>query len=196
MNCPCLLSLPSAPLCLSPPPPPPPPPPSPPQEYASNKARDLGLGSLGSPGTSSQSVDGAVLEGRAYRHLDAMRYRLNLLQTLVCVTSHAVTPSQAEGLWLALVERALSDAELDLSFEALLGLGREAPHGLTTLAGTFFERMCSQDGDPAWGAGSGPWVEGVCVCVRVCVLSASPRALQALEPPPVVALLDLPRRGG
>lgn len=104
-----------------------------------------------------------MLEGRAYTHLEAMRYRLSLLQTLVCVTSHTITPPQAEGLWLGLVERALSDAELDLSFEALLGLGREVPQGLTTLAGTFFERMCCQDGDggPSWGARSGPWVEGV-----------------------------------
>ena len=128
------------------------------QEYAASKARDLGLGSPETP--PSTAVDAAVLEGRAYAHLDAMRYRLNLLKTLVCVTSHAITPSQAEGLWLGLVERALSDAELDLSFEALLGLGREAPQGLTTLAGTFFERMCCQDGGAAWSVGSGPWVEG------------------------------------
>ncbi|CAM9266848.1 unnamed protein product, partial [Scytosiphon promiscuus] len=108
------------------------------KEYAYNKARELGL----EPG---DAVDATVLEGRAYSHLDAMRYRLNLLQTLVCATSHSIIPEQAEGLWLALVERALSDAELDLSFEALLGLGREAPQGLPTLAATFFERMCCQD---------------------------------------------------
>ena len=116
------------------------------QEYAASKARDLGLGSPETP--PSTAVDAVVLEGRAYAHLDAMRYRLNLLKTLVCVTSHAITPSQAEGLWLG------------LSFEALLGLGREAPQGLTTLAGTFFERMCCQDGGAAWSVGSGPWVEG------------------------------------
>lgn len=56
---------------------------------------------------------------------------------------------QAEGLWLGLVERALSEAELDLSFEALLGLGREAPQGLPMLAGTFFERMCGGGGGSA-----------------------------------------------
>lgn len=56
---------------------------------------------------------------------------------------------QAEGLWLGLVERALSEAELDLSFEALLGLGREAPQGLPMLAGTFFERMCGGSGGSA-----------------------------------------------
>ena len=56
---------------------------------------------------------------------------------------------QAEGLWLGLVERALSEAELDLSFEALLVLGREAPQGLPMLAGTFFERMCGGGGGSA-----------------------------------------------
>ncbi|CAN0284078.1 unnamed protein product, partial [Ectocarpus sp. 12 AP-2014] len=87
------------------------------KEYASNKVRELGL-------ESGEAVDAAVLEGRAYPHLDAMRYRLNLLQTLVCATSYVITPGQAEGLWLALVERAVSTAELDSSFQALLGLGR------------------------------------------------------------------------
>lgn len=55
-------------------------------------------------------------------------------------------PPQAEGLWLGLVERALSETELDLSFEALLGLRRETPQGWPTLARTFFERMCCQHG--------------------------------------------------
>lgn len=35
-----------------------------------------------------------MLEGRTYPHLEAMRYRLRLLQTLVCVTSHVITPAQ------------------------------------------------------------------------------------------------------
>lgn len=121
------------------------------QEYAVNKVRELGL-------ESGEAIDAAVLEGRAYSHLDAMRYRLNLLQTLVCVMSHIVTLEQAGGLWLGLVESALSDAELDLSFEALLGLGRDAPQGLTTLAGTFFNLMCCQDGATS-GTGNGHRVE-------------------------------------
>ena len=45
---------------------------------------------------------------------------------------------------MALVERALSEAELDLSFEALLALGRKNPQGLSVLSKTFFERICSQ----------------------------------------------------
>ncbi|CAN0021042.1 unnamed protein product, partial [Laminaria digitata] len=114
------------------------------KEYACNKVRELGL-------DSGEVIDATVLEGRTYPHLEAMRYRLRLLQTLVCVTSHVITSAQAEGLWLGLVERALSEAELDLSFEALLGLGREAPQGLPMLAGTFFERMCGGGGS---GGGS------------------------------------------
>lgn len=132
---------------------PPPSFPARPQEYASKKVRELGL-------ESGEAVDATVLEGRAYPHLDAMRYRLNLLQTLVCATSHVITPGQAEGLWLALVERAVSTAELDSSFQALLGLGREAPEGLAALAGTFFERMCCQGGGPATGNGHCRGVQG------------------------------------
>lgn len=55
---------------------------------------------------------------------------------------------KAEGLWLGLVERALSDAELDLSFEALLTLGRDTPQGLPTLSRTFFERICCKHEGP------------------------------------------------
>lgn len=60
------------------------------------------------------------------------------------------TRNQAEGLWLGLVERALSEAELDLSFEALLGLRKETPRGWPMLARTFFQRLCSQP-DVNWG---------------------------------------------
>ena len=41
-----------------------------------------------------KAVDNAVLEGKVYRHLDAVRYRLSLLQTLVCSTSHPITQQQ------------------------------------------------------------------------------------------------------
>lgn len=66
---------------------------------------------------------------------------------------HSNPIGQALGLWLGLVERALSEAELDLSFEALLGLRREAPMGWPTLSRTFFHRMCSQH--VSWQRGDG-----------------------------------------
>lgn len=57
------------------------------QEYACEKVRELGL----IPG---EAIDAAVLEGKKYPHLEAMRYRLRLLQTLVCVTSRVITQPQ------------------------------------------------------------------------------------------------------
>lgn len=57
------------------------------QTQAYKRALELGL----EPG---KAVDNAVLEGKVYRHLDAVRYRLGLLETLVCSTSHAITQQQ------------------------------------------------------------------------------------------------------
>lgn len=57
------------------------------------------------------------------------------------------------------MERALSDSELDLSFEALLTLGRDTPQGLSTLSRTFFERICCKhEGPTVPGDGIGRWV--------------------------------------
>lgn len=52
--------------------------------------RELGLGF-------GETADVAVLEYKAYPHLDAMRYRLRLLQTLVCMTSHVITEAQVRA---------------------------------------------------------------------------------------------------
>lgn len=60
------------------------------QEYACRKVRELGL-------ESGEAIDATVLEGKVYRHLDAMRYRLRLLQTLVSLTSHVITQAQVRS---------------------------------------------------------------------------------------------------
>lgn len=60
------------------------------QEYACRKVRELGL-------ESGEAIDATVLEGKIYRHLDAMRYRLRLLQTLVSLTSHVITQAQVRS---------------------------------------------------------------------------------------------------
>ncbi|CAM9280371.1 unnamed protein product, partial [Discosporangium mesarthrocarpum] len=106
--------------------------------------KDEACAAVNNMGLRKTEVDSAVLSGHQYPHLEAIRHRLSLMRQLVSITQPIMNPEQACGLWDALVERALSHQEADLSFEALLNLRRDTPQGWTIIARTFFHLMCEE----------------------------------------------------